>query len=49
MEGDGAVILEVETAQIESYPMLDDDGFTKENSCHTSLVLGGGAEAVRLD
>lgn len=47
LEGDGAVILEVETAQIESYPMLDDDGFTKENSCHTSLVLGGGAEAMR--
>lgn len=44
LEGDGAVILDVETVQIESYPMLDDDGFTKENSCHTSLVLGGGAE-----
>jgi len=46
LEGDGAVILEVETAQIESYPMLDDDGFTKENSCHTSLVLGGAASTV---
>ena len=42
LEGDGAVILEVETAQIESYPMLDDDGSTKENSSHTSLVFGGG-------
>ena len=42
LEGDGAVILEVETAQIESYEMLDDDGFLKENSCHTSLILGGG-------
>lgn len=49
LESDGAVILEVETAQIESYPMMDDDGGTKfrkdgSESLHTSLILGGGYE-----
>jgi hypothetical protein len=49
LEGDGAVILEAETAQIEAHPMIDDDGFTKfradgSESMHTSLIIGGGYE-----
>jgi hypothetical protein len=46
LEEDGAVILDVESAGLESFPMMDDDGFTKTladgtESCHTALVIKG--------
>lgn len=46
LESDGAVILDVMSAGVVSYPMLDDDGGIRirkdrSESCHTSLVLRG--------
>jgi hypothetical protein len=46
LEGDGAVILDVDSMEVVSFPMLDDDGFTKtrsdgSESCHTAAVICG--------
>lgn len=40
LEGDGATIIEVEKADLESYPMMDDDGGVT-NKERVSLVLRG--------
>jgi len=49
LEGDGAVILDVDNIEVQSFPMIDDDGFTKvktdgSESCHTAAVITGGFE-----
>lgn len=46
LEDDGAVILDVKSASIMSFPMIDDDGFAKvladgTDSCHTACVIKG--------
>ncbi len=45
-EDDGAVILGVVSADLECFPMMDEDGGTKiltngQESCHTAVVLKG--------
>jgi hypothetical protein len=37
LESDGAVILPVENAEIESFPMIDDDGFSKTRKDGTEI------------
>ena len=45
MESDGAVILDVKTADLEFFPMIQEDGGTLldngDESCHTAIVLRG--------
>ena len=46
LEEDGAVILDVDSAGLMSFPMCDDDGGVKTladgtESCHTALVIKG--------
>ena len=49
LEDEGAIILDVDTAGLESFPLMGDDGGTKERadgseSCHTALVIKGDAD-----